>query len=289
MKKEWEKDRGLFIRMFLTMFFLAALYLAFIAVLSVLGVSIIPLVFMAGVMLFAQYYFSDRLVLMSTGAQIVSEEEAPELHEIVSRLCINADIPKPKIAIVQSSIPNAFATGRNSKRAVVAVTAALMKQLNKGELEAVLAHELSHIKNKDVLVLTIAGFFSTIAFFLVRYLIFFGGRDRNSGGIMIAWIVSVIVWLLSFLLIRALSRYREFAADRGSAILTGQPSNLILALLKISGRMEQVPKDDLRKAEGMNAFYIIPALSGESILGLLSTHPPIEKRIEALEKIEQRL
>ncbi|HIH40736.1 MAG TPA: zinc metalloprotease HtpX, partial [Halobacteria archaeon] len=235
------------------------------------------------------YYFSDRLVLMSTGAQIVNENEAPELHEIVSRLCMNADIPKPKVAIVQSSIPNAFATGRNKKRAVVAVTTSLMKQLDKSELEAVLAHELSHIKNKDILVLTIAGFFSTIAFFLVRYLMFFGGRDRDSGGIIIVWIVSVIVWLLSFFLIRALSRYREFAADRGSAILTGQPSNLISALLKISGTMERVPKKDLREAEGMNAFYIIPALSGESILGLFSTHPPLEKRIEALERIERVL
>jgi len=289
MKKEWEKDRGLFIRMFMTMFLLAVIYLAFIAVLSVLGVSIIPIIIIAGIMLFAQYYFSDRLVLMSTGAQIVDESEAPELHEIVNRLCMNADIPKPKVAIVQSSIPNAFATGRNTKRAVVAVTTALMKQLNKSEVEAVLAHELSHIKNRDVLVLTIAGFFSTIAFFLVRYLIFFGGRDRDSGGIMIAWVVSVIVWLLSFFLIRALSRYREFAADRGSAILTGQPSNLISALLKISGTMERLPKEDLREAEGMNAFYIIPALSGESILGLLSTHPPIEKRIESLEKMERML
>jgi len=289
MKKEWEKDRGLFIRMFMTMFLLAVIYLAFIAVLSVLGVSIVPIIIIAGIMLFAQYYFSDRLVLMSTGAQIVNENEAPELHEIVSRLCMNADIPKPKVAIVQSSIPNAFATGRNKKRAVVAVTTSLMKQLDKSELEAVLAHELSHIKNKDVLVLTIAGFFSTIAFFLVRYLMFFGGRDRDSGGIIIVWIVSVIVWLLSFFLIRALSRYREFAADRGSAILTGQPSNLISALLKISGTMERVPKRDLREAEGMNAFYIIPALSGESILGLFSTHPPLEKRIEALERIERVL
>ena len=289
MKKEWEKDRGLFIRMFMTMFLLAVIYLAFIAVLSVLGVSIVPIIIIAGIMLFAQYYFSDRLVLMSTGAQIVNENEAPELHEIVSRLCMNADIPKPKVAIVQSSIPNAFATGRNKKRAVVAVTTSLMKQLDKSELEAVLAHELSHIKNKDILVLTIAGFFSTIAFFLVRYLMFFGGRDRDSGGIIIVWIVSVIVWLLSFFLIRALSRYREFAADRGSAILTGQPSNLISALLKISGTMERVPKRDLREAEGMNAFYIIPALSGESILGLFSTHPPLEKRIEALERIERVL
>ncbi|HIH77583.1 MAG TPA: zinc metalloprotease HtpX [Halobacteria archaeon] len=289
MKKEWEKDRGLFIRMFITMFLLAVIYLAFIAVLSVLGVSIVPIIIIAGIMLFAQYYFSDRLVLMSTGAQIVNENEAPELHEIVSRLCMNADIPKPKVAIVQSSIPNAFATGRNKKRAVVAVTTSLMKQLDKSELEAVLAHELSHIKNKDVLVLTIAGFFSTIAFFLVRYLMFFGGRDRDSGGIIIVWIVSVIVWLLSFFLIRALSRYREFAADRGSAILTGQPSNLISALLKISGTMERVPKRDLREAEGMNAFYIIPALSGESILGLFSTHPHLEKRIEALERIERVL
>ena len=289
MTKKWQHDYGLAARMFLTMFLLFVVYIVFIGILSYAGFGVVPIMFFAGIMLFAQYYYSDKMVLYSTGARIVSESEAPQLHGIISRLCIEADLPKPRIAIVESSIPNAFATGRSPKKAVVAVTTSLLQRLNQNELEAVLAHELTHVKNRDVMVLTIASFFSTIAFFLVRYLIFFGGGNRREGGsIMLAWLASIVVWIISSLLIRALSRYREFAADRGSAVITGHPSHLVSALLKISGAMERVPTDDLRKAEGMNAFYIIP-ISRSSIMALFSTHPSLEKRIAALEKISGRM
>ena len=286
--KRWQRDYGLATRMFLTMFLLFAVYIAFIGVLSYLGLPLITILLFAGVMLFAQYYFSDKMVLYSTGARVVTESEEPGLHEIVSRLCIEADLPKPRIAVVNSSVPNAFATGRSPKRALVAVTTALTQRLDRNEVAAVLAHELTHVKNRDVMVLTIASFFSTIAFFLVRYLIFFGGSRRGGGQIMIAWVASIAVWIVSSLLIRALSRYREFAADRGAAIITGHPSHLVSALMKISGSMDRVPTEDLRKAEGMNAFYIIP-ISKSSIMALFSTHPPLKKRIAALEKISREM
>ena len=272
----------------MTMFMLVVVYIAFIGVLSYLGLPLITILLFAGVMLFAQYYFSDKMVLYSTGARVVTESEEPGLHEIVSRLCIEADLPKPRVAVVNSSIPNAFATGRSPKKAVVAVTTALMQKLDRNEVSAVLAHELTHVKNRDVMVLTIASFFSTIAFFLVRYLIFFAGGRRGGGQIMLAWVASIAVWLVSYLLIRALSRYREFAADRGAAIITGHPSHLVSALMKISGSMDRVPTEDLRKAEGMNAFYIIP-ISKSSIMALFSTHPPLKKRIAALEKISREM
>ena len=287
--KKWNRDRGLATRMFLTMFLLFAVYIAFIGVLSYLRVPLVMIMAFAGIMLFAQYYYSDKMVLYSTGARVVTESEAPELHEIVSRLCIEADLPKPRVAIVESSVPNAFATGRSPKKAVVAVTTSLMKRLNRNELTAVLAHELTHVKNRDVMVLTIASFFSTIAFFLVRYLIFFGGGGRRGGQIMLAWLASLAVWIISYLLIRALSRYREFAADRGAAVITGHPAHLVSALMKISGAMERVPTEDMRKAEGMNAFYIIPAISKSSVMALFSTHPSLEKRIAALEKISREM
>ena len=272
----------------MTMFLLFAVYIAFIGILTYLRVPLGMIVIFAGVMLFAQYYFSDKMVLYSTGARVVTESEEPGLHEIVSRLCIEADLPKPRVAVVNSSIPNAFATGRSPKKAVVAVTTALMQKLDRNEVSAVLAHELTHVKNRDVMVLTIASFFSTIAFFLVRYLIFFAGGRRGGGQIMLAWVASIAVWLVSYLLIRALSRYREFAADRGAAIITGHPSHLVSALMKISGSMDRVPTEDLRKAEGMNAFYIIP-ISKSSIMALFSTHPPLKKRIAALEKISREM
>nr|QNO47115.1 protease HtpX [Methanosarcinales archaeon ANME-2c ERB4] len=287
--KRWQRDYGLSARMFLTMFMLFVVYIVFIGVLDYLGLPLIMILPIAGVMLFAQYYFSDKMVLYSTGARVVTESEEPGLHEIVSRLCIEADLPKPRIAVVNSSIPNAFATGRSPKKAVVAVTTGLTQRLDRNEVAAVLAHELTHVKNRDVMVLTIASFFSTIAFFLVRYLIFFTGDRRGGGQIMIAWVASIAVWIVSYLLIRALSRYREFAADRGAAIITGHPSHLVSALMKISGSMDRVPTDDLRKAEGMNAFYIIPAISKSSIMALFSTHPPLKKRIAALEKISREM
>ncbi len=290
--RKWYNDYGLQARMMLTMFLLAAIYLFFLTILwSYGGVGVYGLMFFAGIFLLIQYSLSDKLVLWSMGGRIVSEEEEPQLHETVSRLCAIADLPKPKIAIVDSRVPNAFATGKSKKSALVAVTTSLMHTLSQPELEAVLAHELSHIKNKDMLVITIASFLSTVAFFLVRNMLFFGigGNRRESGSALIVWIASFVVWIVSFILIRALSRYREFSADKGAAIITGHPSHLASALMRISGMMERVPSRDLREVEGMNAFFIIPALSGDSILSLFSTHPPVEARIRALEEMERRM
>ena len=289
--RKWKTDWGLQGRMFFTMFLLFLVYMFFLVFLSFQGVGMnIMLIFIGGFM-FLQFFMSDKLVLWSMKAKIVSESEQPKLHGTVTRLCAIADLPKPKVAVVQSSVPNAFATGRSPSKAVVAVTTGIMHTLNQSELEAVLAHELSHVKNRDVMVMTIAGFLSTVAFFLVRYLLFFGGgsRNRESGGIMAAWAVSIVVWIISLILIRTLSRYREYSADRGAALITGTPSHLASALMKISGIMPRIPKDDLRKVEGMNAFFIIPALSGSSVMSLFSTHPSVEKRIAALENLEKEL
>jgi heat shock protein HtpX len=284
---QWVKDRGLSLRMFLTVFLLALIYLAFLTILFAFGVGYTGLIFIAAILLFLQYYFSDKIVLFASRARVVSESEAPELHSMVRELTTLANLPMPRIAIVDTPVPNAFATGRNPKNAVVAVTTGLLKTLNKEEIKAVLGHELSHVRNRDVAVITIASFLSTVAWFVMRWAMFagmFGGRREGSANLII-FAVSALVWLLSFLLIRALSRYREFAADMGSAILTRNPKALISALLKISGKMERVRPEYLKEAEGLNAFYIIPALSKESVISLFSTHPPIEKRIERLEKI----
>ncbi|MCD4822034.1 MAG: zinc metalloprotease HtpX [Methanococcoides sp.] len=294
MNLKWKHDRGLEVRMLLTLFLLAAVYLLFLAFLVYSGAPQMFMVLFIGAFMGLQYYYSDRLVLWTMHAKIVTEQEAPDLHQTITRLCAIADLPMPRVAVVNTSIPNAFATGRGPKNAVVAVTTGLMDRLNQGELEAVLAHELSHVKNRDMAILTIASFISTLAFYIVRYSFYFGGmggmggRRKESGGIIAIWIVSLLVWIISFLLIRALSRYREFAADKGSAVITGQPSNLASALTKISGIMPRIPKDDLREVEGMNAFFIIPAVSG-SFMNLLSTHPSTEKRIAALEKIQREL
>lgn len=293
--KKWYRDYGLQARMILTMLLLTALYLFFLAVILTFGGGLTyALIMLMLVVLFLQFFFSDRFVLWSTGGRIVSEQEEPRLHETISRLCAIADLPKPKVAIVDSNVPNAFATGRSKESAVVAVTTSLKQKLSQPEIEAVLAHELSHVKNRDMLVITIASFLSTLAALLVRNMLFFGmgGGDRDrkgAGAAIIIFVVSIVVWIISFLLIRALSRYREFAADRGSAIITGQPSHLASALMAISGVMERVPSRDLREVEGMNAFFIVPAISGDSVMNLFSTHPTIEARIRALEEIERRM
>jgi len=277
--------------MLLTMFLLGVLYLGFLAVLLTMHVSQMVIILFMGGFMFLQYFFSDKMILRSMGAKIVTESEEPKLHQIVSRLCANADLPMPKIAVVKASMPNAFATGRNQKNAVVAVTTGIMERLDNNELEAVLAHELTHVKNRDMMVMTIATFLSSMAQILVQWLPFFGGgsRDRDSGSnFIVLFLVSLVVWIVSFILIRTLSRYREFAADRGSAIMTGQPSHLVSALKKISGF--RVPTVDLRKVEGpVSALFITPAISGSSFMRLFSTHPTLEARIDALQKIEMEL
>jgi heat shock protein HtpX len=277
--------------MLLTMFLLGALYLGFLAVLLSMHVSQILIILFMGGFMFLQYFFSDKMILSSMGAKIVTESEMPELHQIVSRLCANSDLPMPRIAVVKTSMPNAFATGRNQKNAVVAVTTGIMERLDNNELEAVLAHELTHVKNRDMMVMTIATFLSSMAQILVQWLPFFGGgsRDRDSGSnFIVLFLVSLVVWIVSFILIRTLSRYREFAADRGAAIMTGQPSHLVSALKKISGF--RVPTEDLRKVEGpVSALFITPAISGSSFMRLFSTHPTLEARIAALQKIEMEL
>ncbi len=285
------RDWGLRFRMMITMFLLGVIYLLFLTVLAAIGVRFGFLLIFAAAMLLLQYYFSDRIVLWSTGARIVSEIEAPELYDIVRRLAHKAKLPMPRVAIVDSRIPNAFATGRNANNAVVAVTTGLLRILDKDELEAVLGHEISHIKNRDMAVLTIASLISTLAFFVMRWAMFMGmfGRREGAGSSIAIFGVSAIVWFVSFLLIRALSRYREFAADLGSAIITAKPRSLISALKKISGKMEYVNPDEKARVEGLNAFFIIPAVSGKTLISLFSTHPPVEKRIERLEKLAEEM
>lgn len=293
MKRKWERDLGLQGRMLFTMFLLAVVYLFFLAFLSYYGTPPVFMLLFVGFFMAIQYFYSDKMVLWTTGAHLVSESEAPQLHGMITRLCAIADLPKPQVAIVRSSVPNAFATGRNQKNAVVAVTTGILDKLSPAELEAVLAHELSHIKNRDMAVMTIASFISTIAFYFIRYGLYFGNvggdRRRDGGSLVLVWLVSIVVWIISFLLIRALSRYREYSADRGSAVITGQPSNLASALMKISGVMDRVPREDLRTVEGMNAFFTVPALSGSSIMDLFSTHPSVEKRIAKLERMQQEM
>ncbi|WP_254532268.1 zinc metalloprotease HtpX [Natrinema gelatinilyticum] len=291
----WQADWGLRVRMFVTMFLLFALYIVFAGVLTAyLDAGLVVVALLFGGFSLVQYYFSDTLTLKSMGAKTVSADEYPQLHASIERLSQQADLPKPKVTVVDSNVPNAFATGRNQANAAVCVTTGLMRMLERDELDGVLAHELSHVKNRDMMVMTIASFLSTIAFMIVRWGAFFGGghgrggREGGGGGIIVAILVSLVVWIISYLLIRALSRYREFAADRGAAAITGNPSALASALLKISGQMDKVPKADLREEAEMNAFFIIPIKSG--IVGrLFSTHPSTERRVEQLRELEREM
>ena len=282
---EWKSDWGLRGRMVLTMFLLFALYIVFIAVLSQY-MGLFGVVVVMGLFSLGQFFFSDRLALYSMGAKEVEESEYPQLHATVGRLSQQADLPKPTVAVADTRVPNAFATGRSPSKSTVCVTQGLLQTLDEEELEGVLAHELAHVKNRDVMVMTIASFLSTIAFMIVRWgWLFGGGRNRQGGGGMIvAVLVSLVVWIVSFVLIRTLSRYREYSADRGGAAITGNPSALASALLTISGRMDRVPKEDLREQSEMNAFFVIPIRS-DFVGRIFSTHPPTEKRVERLREM----
>ena len=284
MSPVWKADAGLNARMMLSFVILGVLYIVFLSILHYLGVGYIPLAIIASAMILAQWYFSDKIVLWSSGARIVSKEEYPRLHEIVERLSTNNGLPKPKVAMVNSHVPNAFATGKSPKSSLVAVTTGILDLLDNDELEAVIGHELSHVRSRDVLVLTLASLFSTVAWYLVRFGLFGGlGRNRNTAGSSaIVLLVAITTWVVSFLIIRAISRYREFSADRGGAIMTGKPDKLASALLKISGKIKVIPPKELENVQKLNAFFIIPALSGSSIANLFSTHPPVEKRVQKL-------
>ncbi|WP_136689567.1 zinc metalloprotease HtpX [Halorhabdus amylolytica] len=287
---QWQPDWGLRGRMIVTMFLLFVLYIVFVGILASAGVGLVGIVVVMGLFSFGQLFFSDKLALRSMGARRVDENEYPELHRSVSRLSQQADLPKPDVAVADSSVPNAFATGRSKKNATVCVTTGIMQTLDEDELEGVLAHELAHIKNRDVVVMTIASFLSTIAFMIVRWgWLFAGGRNRRGGGgIVVAILVSLVVWIVSYILIRALSRYREYAADRGGAIISGQPSALASALAKIDNRMDRIPQEDLRSQSEMNAFFIIPISKG-MIGQLFRTHPTTENRIERLQELEREM
>jgi heat shock protein HtpX len=300
-RKALGRDAGLTLRILMTTALLGLLYVLFaVVLLNVLSVGIVPaVVIVIGIALF-QYYTSDKLALAAAGAKVVSQEEAPELHAMVERLCALAGLPKPKIAVMETDVPNAFATGRSPKHAAVCVTTGIWRRLEPRELEGVLAHELSHIANRDVLIMTVASFFAMLAALLTRFGLYagmFGGygggnRDNNNNQIpvwLIVLVVSIVVYAISFVLIRTLSRYREYVADRGSAILTGAPENLMSALQKISGEMARIPQRDLREVQGMSAFFIVPPSVKAATAELLMDHPPLEKRLAALAEIARQM
>jgi heat shock protein HtpX len=291
------KDTGLQARMLLTMFLLTVVYVVFIGVLFAAGAGAGLIVVVAVLLLLLQFFGSDKIALASLGVREVTPAQEPELHAIIERLCVQADLPKPKVGVIETSMPNACAMGKSKSATTVCATRGILDLLSPAELEGVMAHELTHVINRDVLVMTLASFFATLASLIAQFALFFGGgfgggygRNRNEEeDIMIVLLVSALVYAISFLLLRALSRYREFAADRGSAVLTGRPSALASALLKISGTMERVPTQDLRKAEGMSAFFILPARSKRSMMNIFADHPPLEKRLAALERLESQL
>jgi len=294
---QFGKDTGLQVRMLTTLFLLGLVYVVFAGVIFAAGGSAVAIALFAAVLFAVQFFASDKIALRAMGAREVSPAEAPELHAMIDRLCIQADIPKPRIAVAQTDMPNAFAMGRSQKNATVCATTGILNLLSPSELEGVMAHEITHIVNRDVAIMTLASFFASIASTIVQFGFFFGGgygggnsdNDDDNPSFMVVILVSVAVYIVSFLLMQMLSRYREFAADRGAAVITGRPSALSSALLKISGAMERTPTQDLRAAGELNAFFIVPASLKNSIFNLFATHPPLEKRIEALSRLEAQL
>jgi len=311
-RTRYAPDRGLQARMGLTVFLLGLVFVAFVTALVFVllaakvggGAIIFFAVILGAGLTFGSLFWSDKVALRASGAQEVTPAQAPQLHGIIDRICALADMPKPRVAIAQTDMPNAFATGRNSKNAVICVTTGLMRRLDDRELEGVLAHEMSHVAHKDVVVMTIASFVGIIAGLLVRFAFYgelFGGGDRGRGGnnnnggalpiLLIVMLVGIVTYALSFLLIRLLSRYRELAADRAGALLTGQPSALASALTKVSGSMARIPTKDLREAQPLNAFYFAPALKPNttSLSTIFSTHPSLERRLQQLSEISAQL
>jgi heat shock protein HtpX len=292
-RKAFGRDVGLSVRMLVTTFLLGALYVVFFVVLlNIVDLSIGAVVVIIGALAFLQYFTSDKIALAASGAKIVTPEQAPDLHAMVERLCAMADLPKPRVAVIPSDVPNAFATGRSPKKSVVAVTEGLWRRLDPREIEGVIAHELSHIGNRDVLIMTVASFFAMVAAMLMRFGMYagmFGGgnnRDNNSAPVwLIMFLVSLVTYAISYVLILMISRYREFAADRGAALLTGAPENLMSALQKIASQMTRIPQRDLREVQGLNAFFIVPTNVKSSIGELFMTHPPLEKRLAKLAQI----
>ena len=285
--------------MMLTLFLLGLVYAVLIGVLVAAGTGAVTIAVIAAALFAVQLFSSDKIALFSMGARVVNPGDSPQaqrLHAIIERLCIQANLPKPRVAIAQTPMPNAFAVGRSPKTATVCATTGILDLLPDSELEAVLGHELTHVQNRDVMVMTIASFFASIAAFITQFGFFFGGAfggsdDNDNGpGFIVVLLVSALVYVISWLLLQALSRYREFAADRGSAILTGRPSALISALMRIDGAMNRIPQRDLRAASGeLAAFYIFPPKAKQSVANLFSTHPPLEARIAALERLEAQL
>jgi heat shock protein HtpX len=295
-RKSLGRDAGLSLRMVGTSFLLGLLYVLFAVVLfQFLNVGLVPMIVIVALMAIFQYYTSDKLALKASGAKVVTPEQAPQLHDMVERLCAMADLPKPRVAIIDSDVPNAFATGRSPKHSAVAVTRGLWERLEPREVEGVIAHELSHIANRDVLIMTLASFFAMLAGVITRFAMYaglFGGGRRDNNGPpvwLIVMLVSIVTYALSYILIRTISRYREYAADRGAAVLTGAPEYLMSALQKIAGTITAIPQRDLREVQAMNAFFIIPTNWRSSFGELFHTHPPLEKRLAALAEIARQM
>ncbi len=279
---------GLQARMLLTIVLLGAVYVVLMGALFSAGASGITIGLVAAGLFFFQLFAAEKIGLRAMGVHEVSPREAPELHAMIERLCVQADIPKPKVAVARTAMPNAFAMGRSKKSATVCVTTGIMEILSPAELEGVLAHELAHIRHRDMMIMTIASFFASIASLIFQFGFLFGGDDDENPGFFAVILVALAVYVISFFLMQALSRYREFAADRGAAEITRRPSALASALMKISGTMQRIPQQDLRAHNELAAFYISPPTK-KTVFALFATHPPMEKRIAELQKLEAQI